>query len=375
MKTVKILSFASMALIASTALAAAEQSTVKVGLASAFSGNVGFYGPDARKGIELAIAELEKSNPDVKYELSISDDLCTPAGGATAFRQLVNSEEVDVVIGSGCSGATLGGMPALATAQTPGITYGATNPKITEQAGVGGNAYMWRMNLNDQQIGKAFAEFIAKDGSKTAAMIGENNDFGRGAAAVYEKALPEAGVKFLGSDFFTPGTNDLRSLLGKIVADKPDALVLIGEPPDCALLARQKKELGLEAKIFSRAGCNLDETLKLMGDPNLGNGITEASYWTRTDDQPMVEEFKAKYGDYPPYNAALAYYAMMTVDQAVRLGGPSRQGINDGLAKVDWKSAIGEIKFDDHHQAAPNLFLVRVENGQSKILAKIETHQ
>jgi branched-chain amino acid transport system substrate-binding protein len=232
---------------------------------------------------------------------------------------------------------------------------------------------MWRMNLSDSVIAETFAKFIADEGVKSAHVLAVNNDFGRGAAAVYQKALPEHGVKFNGADFFAQGTNDLRNIIGKITAQSPDAILLFGEPPDCALLARQRAELKLNVRLYARGGCYTDEALKLMGDPSLGNGLTEAAYWARTDDQPMVEEYKKLHGDYPPYNAALAYYAMMTVDQALRAGGASTDGITQGLAKVDWKSAIGRIKFDDHHQAYPNLFLVRIENGVTKVLRTVET--
>ncbi len=349
----------------------AQAKPVKVGLSSAFSGHVGFIGADARRGIELAIEELKTANTAVAYELSIADDECTPAGGATAFRRLMDVQQVDVIIGSGCSGATLGGMPTLMDGKLSAVTYGSTNPKITEGAGVGGNPYMWRMNLNDTIIGETFAAFIAKDGVKSAHILAVNNDFGRGAAGVYQALLPKNDVKVNGADFFSQGASDLRALISKIAARSPDAILLFGEPPDCALMARQKREMNLKAKIFSRGGCYTDESLKLMGDPRLGDGLTEAAYWARTPDQPMVEAYRKRHGDYPPYNAALAYYAMMTVDQAVRKAGPSRDGITKGLAQVDWKSAIGPIKFDANHQARPDLFMVRIENGEQKVIETI----
>lgn len=349
----------------------AKAETVTVGLSSAFSGAIGFQGPDARKGIELAIKQLKDDGSPIDYKLVIADDECTPAGGASAFRNLLEVQQVDVILGSGCSGATLGGMPALLEgAEVSAITYGSTNPKITSS----GNPFMWRMNLNDATIAKSFSRYILDDGVKSVHILSVNNDFGRGAAEVYQKSLPELGVDVKGSDFFTTGTADLRSMLSKIAQDKPDAVLFFGEPPDCALLVRQKRELNIDVKLFSRGGCYTDEALHLMGDPKLGDGLTEAAYWARTAEQPMVEAFKAAYGDFPAYNAALAYYAMLTVNEAVKAGGASREGINKGLATVDAVLDIGPIKFDETHQAYPNLFIVRIEGGESKVLKTITTH-
>lgn len=360
-----------LSLLMGAASVQAEENTVTVGLSSAFSGAVGFQGPDARKGIELAIKQIKEAGSPVDYKLVIADDECTPAGGASAFRNLLEVQKVDVILGSGCSGATLGGMPALLEgAEVSAMTYGSTNPKITSS----GNPFMWRMNLDDATIAKSFSQYIVDDGVKSIHILAVNNDFGRGAAGVYQESLPPLGVEVKGSDFFTTGTNDLRSIVSKIAQEKPDAVLFFGEPPDCALLVRQKRELNIDMKLFSRGGCYTDEALHLMGDPKLGNGLTEAAYWARTANQSMVDAFREAYGEYPAYNAALAYYSMLTVNEAVKAGGASREGINKGLAQVDAVLDIGRIKFDENRQAHPNLFIVRIDDGESKVLRTVETH-
>ena len=351
--------------------AQAQENTVKVGLSSAFSGVIGFQGVDAKSGIELAIKHLETKNPDIDYELVIADDECTPAGGATAFRNLIDVEEVDVIIGPGCSGATLGGMPVLLEgAEVPAMTYGATHPAITTS----GNPHMWRMNLNDAIIAKSFSRFIADDGVKTVHVLSVNNDFGRGASSVYEETLPDFGVQFTGAEFYTTGVTDLRNMMTKIAQVNPDAILFFGEPADCALLVRQKRELNIDVKLFSRGACYTDEALVLMGDPNLGNGLTEAAYWARTENQPMVEEYKEIHGRYPPYSAALAYYAMLTIDEAVKRGSPDRKGISKGLTEVDVELDIGRIKFDARNQAHPYLFMVQIRNGEGVVVETIKEH-
>lgn len=253
------------------------------------------------------------------------------------------------------------------------MTFGASSTKIAEQSGVGGNKFMWRMNLDDRIIGETFTKFIGGEGIKTIAILAENNDFGRGATDNYAKLLPASGIKVASTEFFTLGASDMRPQLSKIASEKPDALIFFGEAPECALLVRQRQELGLDIRLFTRGACATDEGLKAMGDPNLGRGLVEGSYWVRTPDQPMTEAYKVKYGEYPAYNAALAYYAMYTIDQAIKAGGASKAGIEAGLGKVDWKSAIGPIKFNDHHQAHPNLFLVKIDNAALDVFKVMPT--
>jgi len=180
-------------------------------------------------------------------------------------------------------------------------------------------------------------------------------------------------VTFVDSEYFAVGATDLRPLLTKIASLHPDALLFFAEAADCANLVNQSHELGLTLKIFSRAACTNNEAINAMTNAQWGNGIVEASYWVQTPDQPMIAAYQAKFNTFPPYNAALAYYAMMTIDQAVQLGGVTSAGIQAGLAQVNWTSAIGPIKFNDHNQGHPNLFLATIASGKATVLKVVPT--
>jgi branched-chain amino acid transport system substrate-binding protein len=350
-----------------------EKKVVKVGLSAALSGATAYLGQDSKRGIELAIDTLNQDGSGISYELATADDECSPQGGASAYGKLIDVDRVDVVLGSPCSGATLGGMPILQRGQVPGMTFGASNATIADKSGVGGNKFSWRMNIDDAIMGEAFSKLIAQRSIKSASILTVNNDFGRGAAEVYKKLLPQNGVTVGSVETYEYQASDLRPQLTKIAGQKVDALILFGEAPNCALTLRNKKEIGLDIPVFSRSACTTEEALKAMKDPTLGNGVTEVSYWSGTEKQPMIAAFQKKYGDYPPYNAAMAYYGMQVIAQAVKAGGASREKINAGLAKVNWQSPIGPIKFDDHHQGHHDMFVLTIEGGKIVVKDQVPT--
>jgi hypothetical protein len=43
------------------------------------------------------------------------------------------------------------------------------------------------------------------------------------------------------------------------------------------------------------------------------------------------------------------------------------------LASIDWNSPLGPVKFDDHHQAHPDLFLNTFRNGKVVRLEMLPT--
>ncbi|GAA3928412.1 ABC transporter substrate-binding protein [Actinomadura viridis] len=348
---------------------------IKVGLSAAFSGKSAYYGQDSKKGVELAIDRLRQTMPDVKFTLVTADDECSPQGGASAFHRLADVDRVDAILGSPCSSATLGGMPTLPKSGTPAMTFGSTNAKISQQSGVGGNKHMWRMNVDDSIMGRHWVKYIADAGVKRVAVLAANNDFGRGGADLYKGQLAAAGVQLTATEFYDLGSSDLRPQLSKVRSSGAEAFITFAEAPDCAQMLRQMKEMGFRLPMYGRGACATAEAVRLIGDPKLAEGVQEATYWAATDTQrEMLDAFKAKYGGaVPPYNSALAYYGMMTLAEAVKKGGKDRAGILAGLEKVNFTTGIGPIAFDDHNQAHPNMFILRIEGGQVKVLDVIDT--
>lgn len=350
---------------------------MKVGLAAGFSGPVAVYGQKEQLGIELAFDELKTSHPNWQFTLVTADDQCSPAGGASAYAKLVDQDQVDVILGSPCSGATLGGMPALKAGGVPGITYSATNPAVTDQAGVGGNTYEWRINLNETIMGNIWANYIATSGVTKLAMLAQNTDGGRGSVDAYKKIFANTPqVKVVDVEYFDVGTSDVRPQLTKAEQAGANGVVINAEVAECALIARQMHELSISFNPYffsSAAGCNNPQAMTAMGDPTFGNGLLEGGLWQSSPDQPMIAAYKAKNGEEPPADAAMAYYAAMTLGKALEAGGAGRAGIEKGLSLVDWQSPIGPIKFDDHNQAHTNFYISKNENGTIVLLKTLPT--
>jgi ABC-type branched-subunit amino acid transport system substrate-binding protein len=52
-------------------------------------------------------------------------------------------------------------------------------------------------------------------------------------------------------------------------------------------------------------------------------------------------------------------------------GSVTRQSLRDALAKISVKTSIGTIRFDEHNQAYPNLFIVHFQGGEARILREM----
>jgi branched-chain amino acid transport system substrate-binding protein len=352
---------------------ATSKRSVTIGLSGSFSGATAFYGQAAQAGAQLAIDQLNGKDKNYTYRLVAADDACTPDGGAQAFNNLIDAQSVDVILGSPCSATTLAGMAVLPRSQTPALTQSSTNPTISQQSGVGGNPYMWRINLDDSLMAKVFAKYIADQGVRRVGIIAVNNDYGRGAVAAYKSEFPKNSVNVVAEEYYTQGAGEFRSQLTKIGGSNVDAMLDVGASQDAAVMVKQLKELGLTFKVFTRGDVVSTTFQDTAKDQCLGNGIEEATNWdgSNTVVSAFFTDYKARYNANPLSYAGQSYYGVEVIAQAVTAGGAGRAGIQKGLAKVDWQSPIGRIKFDSHDQARGNMFIEGFVSCQVKLIKTV----
>jgi ABC-type branched-subunit amino acid transport system substrate-binding protein len=140
---------------------------------------------------------------------------------------------------------------------------------------------------------------------------------------------------------------------------------------------RQYGELGLKQKIYSRGALVSKEFLDRVKDnPQLAEGIIEATVWTSGEDPELEGAFEKKYGEPIVIHGAMAHYAFQAAAQALKLNGgdDAPAAIQAALKKVDFEqSGLGRINFDDHNQAYPNMSLATTRDGKIVLLKVIPT--
>ena len=350
---------------------------IKVGASAPLSGPNAFAGNDWMQGLTLSVDQINAAGGVLGRPLQIisADNECSPDGAVSAARKLIDLDQVDVILGGVCSGATLGGMPVIQQAPIVQLTDVSSNPTITANAGTaGGNIWEFRINADDSIISTTYSKNIASV-AKTVVIFAENDDFGHGAVDAYNVSLPAAGAQIQSVEYFAPGQADYRASLAKVQTENPDALLLIMESQDAAVFVRQLNEVGFAPKLFSRGSIVTPEFLDAIKDqPQLGEGIEEASLWAVGEDPAFDAAFQQRFGRLPPANGSGPYYSAKVLAEAIRIAGKvDRASIRDGLSRVDLQLPWGHVKFDDHNQAHPNITLSVIKDGKIQLLSVLPT--
>lgn len=353
---------------------------IKIGLDIPISGTVAWMGSDYEQGATIAVNEINGAGGVLghKLELIKSDGQCAPGPAVSAARYLIDVEKVDVIMGELCSSATLAVMQILPDAGVPNLTVTSTNPKISQQSGVGGNKWMFRLNIDDSIMAHTFAKTIAEK-SKKVAIFAVNDDFGRGAVDAYKTEFAPLGVQVVDVEYYAHGEPDFRAMLSRTKEAGADAILLVMEANDAAVFVRQYHELGMTQTLYARGSVVTGEFLDQIKDnPSLGEGIMEATLWSYGLDndinRKLNEAYQERWSRTTTVNGAMAYYGVRAIAKAIEASGdPTPKGIRDGLEKVDYEDGIGHVKFDDHHQAHPNMVINVIKDGKIQVLEVFPT--
>ena len=321
------------------------------------SGPDGALGTDARRGAEIAVAE----QTDVlghTLELVGEDSGCNAEGGQAAAQKLAADQSVVAVIGSSCSSEARPGAPILSDAGFTMVSPSATAPDLTDPAKhVPG---FLRTAHNDKVQGQVAAQFVAEElGLKNVATIHDGSPYAEGLVNAFTDNFTQMGGTISAAEAIGPTDTDMRPVLTKIAAGKPEMLYYPIFTASGGLVTVQSEEiegLGPSIKTMAADGLFSPDFLKAAGESALGMYLSSPDFSAFGPDyaEKFLPAYEAAYGEKPTsafhahaYDAvnvivaAIESAAVQNADGSLTIG---RKALRDALyATKDFKGLTGNI--------------------------------
>jgi len=363
--------FAAAALLALAPLAVAQE-TVRIGVVQPTTGPVAYDGNIYVNTVKMIVDDMNAKGGVLgkKIELLVEDGACNPAQSVNAAEKLVTRDKVVALLGAFCSTSTAAMMEVAKKHKIPHITGISTAAQLTEQ----GNPYFFRAVATTPMLGDAFGGVLpAAVKAKRFAFLVLNDDWGRSMAASYPKAIEKTGGQIVATEFFQQSDLQFLSQITKVKAANPDAIVLAANTQQAAALSKQIRELGVTVPLIGEGSWTSDSYLKLAGPASDGvYGLVEYVYTIKNPiNDAFVKEFQAKLKENPTKFAGAAHNAIhIMVDAIRRAGAADPEKIRAALEKTDYNGLVGNIKFDDKHQAyGQTVYLAHVKGGVPEVVA------
>ena len=312
-----------------------KKNVIRIGSAGPLSGNASIYGQAVKKGIELAIKEINDNggvNVDGKMKkLELVDFINDEADAKKAGSALTTlvSKKADVIVGAVTSGATEGLINEAISVGIPVITPTGTADKLT--VGEDGNdrenrANIFRACFYDSYQGEYMAEYANQAGyKKVYVLYNAEDDYSVGLKDSFEKKAKENNMEVTTQGYGKTG--DFNSYWDSIIAGKFECVYVPDYYENVYNILKTGYGKGYQGVCYGGDGWDgVIQQVKTGDNVDFLEKCFYTNHYFGLSENQAVKNFVAKYqeayeGEVPVSFAALAYDAVYIVKQAIEQAG------------------------------------------------------
>ncbi len=285
----KILATAAAVLCAGVALA----QNVKVGVTVSATGPAASLGIPERNTFPL----LPQTIGGRKVVFIVLDDASDTTTAVKNTRKLISEDKVDVIVGSTITPNSLAMIDVVAESETPMIAM-AASARIIEPVDAK-KRWVFKTPQNDQQMALVIVGHMLDQGIKTVGFIGFADAYGEGWWSEFSKIAETRGLKIVANERFQRNDTSVTGQVLKLMAAKPDAILIAGAGTPAALPQKTLKERGYAGKIYQTHGVANNDFLRVCGKDCEGTFLPAG---------PVLVAAQLP-NDHPVKKSALAYIA------------------------------------------------------------------
>jgi len=254
MKQKKLIAALLLALPATAALA-----DITVGV------DVSATGPAASLGIpeKNTVALVPKMIAGQKVNIVLLDDASDTTTAVKNAKKFVSEDKVDVIVGSTISPASLAMIDVAAEGKTPMIAMAASR-KIVDPVDEK-RRWVFKTPQNDAQMSTAITEHMSNSHVKKVAYIGFSDAYGEGWAHEFAGVAQLRKIEIVANERFNRSDTSVTGQVLKIIAAKPDAVLIGGSGTPAALPQKALKERGYKGLIYQTHGVANNDFLRVCG--------------------------------------------------------------------------------------------------------------
>jgi len=305
------------AALVTSATAAAQ---VKIGVITSATGAAAFVGIPQKNTLAL----MPKSVGNVTIEYQYYDDATDAAQSLQLTKKLL-SEPIDAFIGPSDSAISMGVLGFLAEAQTPMLAPVGTQAVVTPMDDK--KRWVFKTHPNNDVMGDALVQHMVKNRVKTVGFIGRADPYGESWFKAMEPLWKSAGIRVVANERYNRTDTSVTAQVLKLIAAKPDAVMVGGVAADAALPNVQLVDSGYKGKIYHTHGAASPDFIRIGGKKVEGAIIT-APWLLVVDQMPdgvplkkvatgYVSAYEKMYGVRPPIFGAGVNDASLLLQSAI----------------------------------------------------------
>lgn len=373
---------AGMALAGYSALAPAQ---IKIGVTLCTTGPAASLGIPVKSGLEL----LPRNIGGEEIQWIVLDDATDPTAASKNARKLVSEENVDLLVGSNVTPNTLAVLEVAAESRTPAVAIAGASMLVTPMDAK--RKWMFKVPQNESLMAQAIFDHMSRNGVKTAAYIGVNDGYGESWWKEAQSAAEAVGVRLLISERFGKTDTSVTGQVLKLLAAKPDAVLIAAAGTPAALPHSALRQRGYSGRIYQTHGVANNDFLRVGGKDVEGALLPVGpiqvleqlpdSHPAQKPGKEFVQAYEARHGQgtangFGAYSWDLGIWLKTAIPVALASARPGtkefRAALRDALEGM--KSVVGshgvyDLSPDDHNGLdVRGRVMVTIQEGKWKLV-------
>ena len=347
---------------------------VRIGILFSNSGPAGIFGPPTANIAELIEEDINAAGGinGRPVETVLADDATDPSVGRQAMEQLIDSDNVDVVLGTHSSATREAAKPL---AEDANVLY------IYAALYEGGECSPVMFNTGEvpsQQLAPVIPWMMDQTGGRTWFLLGNDYVWPRRSFELARQYIEAAGGEVVGEEFVPLGTQDFSSVAQQIAGSGADLIfpALVGG--DAIAFETQAVDFGIGQDAIPRLANIYEENVLGAMGPAVTAGMRVTMGYFKEVDNATNSEFVRRYYDRfgaaaPPhatfsshiYDAALLYAAA-----ANAAGSTDTAAVAAALEGLSLSTPSGDIAITGSRHLAQPIYVAEIQSDGSQLIVK-----
>jgi len=372
---------AALVLAAATAPVFAQRDDIRIGSVLSVTGPAAFLGDPELKTLQLYVERINAGGGVLGRKLVLVHyDDGSDANKANGFgKRLIESENVDLIIGGTTTGATMAIAPLVDKAGVPFISL-AGGVVVVEPV----KRWMFKTPHTDRMAAEKIFADMKKRGLTKVALLSETSGFGQSGRKETQAVASKVGIELVADETYGPKDADMTAQLTKIKGvPGVQALLVFGLGQAPAVVTRNVAQLGIKLPLYQSHGVASEEFIKLAGKAAEGVRLPAASLLVadtlpaNDPQKPVVTGYRKAYMDkYKEDVSAFgghALDALMIAVEAIRKAGTADKAkVRDAIEATRGHVGTGgmvNMSASDHLGLDLSAFrMLEVKNGDWSLL-------
>ncbi|MES2471179.1 MAG: ABC transporter substrate-binding protein [Patescibacteria group bacterium] len=340
---------------------------IKIGVATLLSGDYAILGDNIVKAAKLAAGEVNAKGGinGRMIELTIEDAGVDSKTGLSAAHKLIDIDGIRYIVGGMSSNGTIAAAP-IANQSKAIIMTPVTGGSNVDNAG----EYIFRTANADVLAGRDLANSMLKLGYTKVAVVSEVTEYTADIADTFKKTIAAGGGIVVASEEFKSNTNDYRTLVSKVQAAKPQALLVLSQTgTNAGKFIKQSRELSFNPVLFTDFNFATNDNAKQIVGTFDGIYFTDPSYDSESAaTKAFFDSYQKTYGTTPaiPFHAAATYDGIMMFAEALKAVGDDSEKVKNWLlANIkNYQGLMGTYSLDEKGNSDIGFTLKVIKDGK-----------